>query len=287
LAQIQQLIDSKVDEKFAKFQADYDEMMKKVKNQIVGAIKPANLFGKPAATAEGKLRPVEESKIIINKHIIKLANIINVPYKFIEIKNEFIINDEIYNLNINPKFYIFNVTNNNFSDYSKMRYGLASSLMFDDIYFSFDASVGKHGQTWIYDEYNLDFSKPKNSAYEVRNNVWRRDFAYFSVLLNSGEEEVEINFPENYKKAYSWWNDNQTIIKLDKQSAIILEPQLNIYNKYFRNKAEYSAFNFLGKKVYTSYNLINDDFSDGQLISQNENGFDKNSGELIQCYKSN
>jgi hypothetical protein len=63
LAQIQQLIDSKVDEKFAKFQADYDEMMKKVKNQIVGAIKPANLFGKPAATAEGKLRPVEESKI--------------------------------------------------------------------------------------------------------------------------------------------------------------------------------------------------------------------------------
>jgi hypothetical protein len=40
--------------------------MKKVKNQIVGAIKPANLFGKPVATSENKAKAAEESKDTLN-----------------------------------------------------------------------------------------------------------------------------------------------------------------------------------------------------------------------------
>jgi len=36
--------------------------MKKVKSQIVGAIKPANLFGKPAANNDNKSKATEESK---------------------------------------------------------------------------------------------------------------------------------------------------------------------------------------------------------------------------------
>ncbi|PKM91394.1 hypothetical protein CVU82_02240 [Candidatus Falkowbacteria bacterium HGW-Falkowbacteria-1] len=181
----------------------------------------------------------------------------------------------IYNINVNPKFYIFNSTENNFSDFSKMHFGLLSSLFFNDVYFSFDASVSNHGQTWFYDEYNLDFSKPKNNAYKIDNNIWRRDFEYFSILLNPNDYQFEFDFPDNFKEIYSWWNDNQTKINLGPRESIILEPQLKIYDTYFRNKAEYQAFNFLGKKVYTSYNLISDDFSDGELISQNEIGFNK------------
>lgn len=182
----------------------------------------------------------------------------------------------IYNINVNPKFYIFNSTENNFSDFSKMRFGLLSSLLFNDIYYSFDADVLNHGQTWLYDEYNLDFSKPQNNAHRISdNNIWRRDFEYFSIFLNPNDYSLDFDFPDNFKEVYSWWNDNQTKIRLNPGEAIILEPQLKIYDIYFRNKAEYQAFNFLGRKVYTSYNLINDKFFDGELISQNESGSSK------------
>lgn len=46
LAAIQSIIDQKVEERMAKFQSDYDDLMNKVKKQISSAIKPSSLLPK-------------------------------------------------------------------------------------------------------------------------------------------------------------------------------------------------------------------------------------------------
>lgn len=179
----------------------------------------------------------------------------------------------IYNLNINPKFYIFNLTNNDFSDFSKMRYGLASSLMFDNVYFSFDASVKDHGQTWIYDEYNLDFSYPKSNVYQVQINnsvLWRRDFRYFSVLLNPNDYSLEIDLLKNEKKIYGWESDKKLI--LEANSSVIVEPNLELYGVWL-NKIPYQGFNFFGKKVYTSYIVSNNDLAEKITVDYQKDEF--------------
>lgn len=65
MAAIQSLIDSKVDEKFAKFQAEYDELLNKVKKQIASSIKPSSLFPRNSLS-EVKGKAPEEEKDTLN-----------------------------------------------------------------------------------------------------------------------------------------------------------------------------------------------------------------------------
>lgn len=179
----------------------------------------------------------------------------------------------IYNINVYPKIYIFNSTENDFSDYDKMRFSLVSSLLFDDVYFSFDKGVSEHSQTWFYDEYNFNFSYPLTIATQNKENgVWQRIFKNFMVILNTNDYQVEIDWPNGWKKIYSQ-NDGleEKLILLPKE-GLILEPILDINNQVFKNKSEYSAFNFSGKKVYSSYVLSSSDFLENEFILKNELG---------------
>lgn len=179
----------------------------------------------------------------------------------------------IYNINVYPKIYIFNSTENDFSDYDKMRFSLVSSLLFDDVYFSFDKGVSEHSQTWFYDEYNFNFSYPLTIATQNKENgVWQRIFKNFMVILNTNDYQVEIDWPNGWKKIYSQ-NDGleEKLILLPKE-GLILEPILDINNHVFKNKSEYSAFNFSGKKVYSSYVLSSSDFLENEFILKNELG---------------
>ncbi len=55
------MIDSRVEEKVAKLQAEHDEIVKKLKQNITGMIKPGALFGQRAAQSEAKAK-VEDEK---------------------------------------------------------------------------------------------------------------------------------------------------------------------------------------------------------------------------------
>ncbi|MFA5644639.1 MAG: putative glycoside hydrolase [Patescibacteria group bacterium] len=180
----------------------------------------------------------------------------------------------IYNLNVYPKIYIFNLTKNVFSDYEKMRFGLVNSLLFNDVYFSFDEDVDNHGQLWTYDEYNFSFANPESLAIkDPELGFWSRNFKNFLIYLNPYNYLLEINKPENYKTIYSWEEagaDEKLI--LPPQSGLILEPRISSLGQTLRNNQEYNVFNFLGKKVRSFYEINFTDFVDGDLVYENYSG---------------
>lgn len=180
----------------------------------------------------------------------------------------------IYNLNVYPKIYIFNLTKNVFSDYEKMRFGLVNSLLFNDVYFSFDEDVDNHGQLWTYDEYNFSFDNPKSLAIkDPELGFWSRNFKNFLIYLNPYNYLLEINKPENYKTIYSWEEagaDEKLI--LPPQSGLILEPRISSLGQTLMNNQEYNVFNFLGKKVRSFYEINFTDFADGDLVYENYSG---------------
>jgi hypothetical protein len=68
-----------------------------------------------------------------------------------------------------PSFSSINCYNKNQSDYKRMRFGLTSCLLGNG-YYSFDYDVTDHGQTWWYDEYNVEIGEPLNNSFPVSEN---------------------------------------------------------------------------------------------------------------------
>ncbi|EKD43157.1 MAG: hypothetical protein ACD_72C00424G0002, partial [uncultured bacterium] len=97
-------------------------------------------------------------------------------------------------LNAKPQLYVFNANTantGNRNDYARMRFGLASSLILDNIYFSFDFGDKDHNQIWWYDEYDAKLGDPQGAAVSasgqyVFNNseVWRREYEHGVALVN-------------------------------------------------------------------------------------------------------
>ncbi len=91
--------------------------------------------------------------------------------------------------------------------YQSMRYGLASTLLVgDDGYYSFDYGNEDHGQTWWYDEYDVDLGEPAGSATSPTGQtsfamgVWQREFAQGIALVNSGKSSSKVTLPGEYEK---------------------------------------------------------------------------------------
>lgn len=112
-------------------------------------------------------------------------------------------------LNQKPQLYIFNSNSNNSgkqNDYKKVRFGLASSLMVDNVYFGYDFGDQNHGQVWWYDEYDAKLGNPSGSATALHGStpfaldVWRRDYANGLALVNPTNENQKIDLGGEYEK---------------------------------------------------------------------------------------
>lgn len=109
----------------------------------------------------------------------------------------FSINENITN---SPVVNIVNRACSFAENYNSLRFGLASALL-GDAYFSADKSVSDHGQTWWYDEYDLELGPARNKAYNLlepdsglKAGLWRRDFRNGVVLVNSSNGPKEVIF---------------------------------------------------------------------------------------------
>lgn len=104
-------------------------------------------------------------------------------------------------LNLNPSLGIINATDKDQNNYKYFRYGLTSALLGDG-YYSFDYDITNHGQTWWYDEYNIKLGPAQSTAYNVLDKnkgnftpgLWRRDFKYGTVLVNSSKQDQRYVF---------------------------------------------------------------------------------------------
>ena len=111
-------------------------------------------------------------------------------------------------INLKPNATIINVFKKNAEDYQAVRFGLTSALLGNG-YYSFDYDVTNHGQTWWYDEYDVNLGKAQSAPYNLLNGgksdwqpgLWRRDFKNGVAIVNSTDKVQSFVFSkEEFEK---------------------------------------------------------------------------------------
>lgn len=114
------------------------------------------------------------------------------------------------NSNLSPQITVINsntANTGNQTNYKNMRFGLASALL-EDGYFSFDFGDQNHGQTWWYDEYDVNLGDPlsaaksKNNYTDYKADIWQRDFTNGIALLNSTGQKQTVSLGGEYEKIH-------------------------------------------------------------------------------------
>ena len=218
----------------------------------------------------------------------------------------------IKNNNDTPNITIINSYDSNRQNYKKIRYGLASTLMENHGYFSFDFSNSDHGQVWWYDEYNVNLGQAVSSAYNLldKNNtsytkgLWRRDFTEASVIINSTDKEQLYIFNNEEFERINGSQDRSVnngsiinYIKLAAKDAIILLKKTStittIKNTGFNNGDYIRVFNKDGHQTRSGFFAYLDGYSANSqiIISDIDNDSIEetlvNSNGIISIYKNN
>ena len=192
-----------------------------------------------------------------------------------------------FNLNISPQISIINVNDKNQENYRHFRYGLGSTLLGDG-FFSFDYDVTNHSQTWWYDEYNINLGPPQTKAYNLLDNnsgvikpgLWRRDFKYGSVILNSSDKErTQIFVKEEFEKIQGTqdlaFNTGAKInyLKLASfDSAMLLKKMVRIEKAAFTNGYFYRVFSIDGMQLRNGFfSYLNGFPGEAEIITTPEN----------------
>ncbi len=169
---------------------------------------------------------------------------------------------------LSPALPLINVYDKNKINYKHFRFGLTSALLGEG-YYSFDYDVSSHGQTWWYDEYNINLGPAYSKAYnllgnsktELKNGLWRRDFKYGSVIVNStNQEQTPLFLKENLEKIKGeqdpFINNGLRInyLKLAPQDGIILlKRNTLISNSPFTNGYYFRMYNYSGVQERTGF----------------------------------
>ncbi len=189
-------------------------------------------------------------------------------------------------------------------DYRRMRYGLASALLFDG-FFSFDNGDASHNEIWWYDEYEVFLGKPLGSARNILKNnrilaegVWRRDFENGVVLLNSTNQKRKVFLGAEYEKISGSQDrsvNNGLFVSelyLDPYDGIILLSRLGeIKNSFYANGSFVRIFNGEGNLSRGGFFSYNKMFRGGVQLMEKGGGRDRkfflaNESE-VRVYDSN
>ncbi|MHB8903690.1 MAG: putative glycoside hydrolase [Patescibacteria group bacterium] len=169
---------------------------------------------------------------------------------------------------LSPALPLINTYDKNKKNYQHFRFGLTSALLGEG-YYSFDYDVTSHGQTWWYDEYNINLGPAYSKAYnllgnnktELKNGLWRRDFKYGSVIVNStGQEQTPLFLKENLEKIKGEQdpliNNGLRInyLKLAPQDGIVLlKRNTLISNSPFTNGYFFRIYDYLGSQQRSGF----------------------------------
>lgn len=168
-----------------------------------------------------------------------------------------------------PQMVIINSGTNNIgnqNDFKKMRFGLASSLMEDNVYYSFDYGENDHGQLWNYDEYDVNLGASVGSSHSVggsqtyNNDVWLRNYENGLVLVNSTAENRTVDLGSDYEKIIGkqdpMVNDGSIVdkVELNSRDGIVLRKAvLNLFNTPFKNGSLVRFFDMRGNRTRNGF----------------------------------
>ncbi len=203
-------------------------------------------------------------------------------------------------LNQAPAVAIINSYNQNRKNYQKMRYGLASTLMRDNGYYSYDYDNSAHSQLWWYDEYDVSLGEAQYPAYNVldrasdalKAGLWRRDFAEGIALVNStAKAQTYIFNSEEFEKINGSQDpsiNNGTRINWIKvppeDGVILLKRKTEITNNVFYNNYFMRVFDDRGIQKRNGFFSYLDNFLAGTPVFSSDLDGD-GIKEIINAYQ--
>jgi len=205
-------------------------------------------------------------------------------------------------VNKQPQLYIFNGTSQNTgnaANYRRFRFGLGSSLLLDNVFYSFDHGTENHGQIWWYDEYDIKLGEPLSSVYSVGNknkfvdDVWRRDYVNGIALVNTTKKTYEIDLNAEYEKISGKQdktvNDGQIVsrLRLGAMNAILLLKTFQeLKDVFFINGNFVKFFSYEGKKSRNGFFVYDSVFKGGVKIFKGDiNGDGKEEKIMVNLNK--
>lgn len=157
----------------------------------------------------------------------------------------------------------------NRENFKTMRFGLASSLLGDG-YFSFDYGDLDHGQTWWYDEYDLELGQPLSGKRQIITDVWQKKFTRGLVLINNSYLPASVRLPEKYEKINGAQdpitNNGQLINVADlkaNDSLILLKPLTEIIGQTFINGHFARVYNDKNQRLRNGFFTYNNKYAGG------------------------
>jgi len=187
----------------------------------------------------------------------------------------------IKNYNSKPVIAVLNSNSNNTGqeDYQDMRFGLTSALL-ENAYFSYDQGDTNHGQTWWYDEYNVNLGQPIDSASSQNNyitykpDVWERSFENGVAVVNSTDSAQKINLGGDYEKIHGTQdpsiNDGSIVsqVNVNANDGLILLKTFDTLNDIlFTNGSFLRFFRPDGTRVRNGFFTFDDKYQGGDRIA--------------------
>lgn len=177
-----------------------------------------------------------------------------------------------------------NVNNSgNQSDFQKMRFGFASTML-DDGYYSFDNGDGSHHETWWYDEYEVSLGESAGEAFNVIDNssdfkpgVWRRDFKNGLVIVNSTGQNQRVDLGGEYEKIHGTQdtiiNDGSFVTAVTVRPSdglILLRPIDRILDSTYVNGSFARVYNQFGHVARSGFFAYEEDYRGGNQIIERD-----------------
>ncbi len=186
-------------------------------------------------------------------------------------------------LNAKPQLYVFNANTantGNQKDYRRMRFGFASSLMLDNVYFSFDYGDRDHNQIWWYDEYGVGLgnsvANPISQNGQVQFNasdIWRRDYEHGIALVNPSGNTQTIDLGNEYEKIIgkqdAFTNNGEITSNVTipaRDGLIMLKTSQTLQNVSFKNGSFVRFFDMFGKRARNGFFAFEDSSPGGAIV---------------------
>jgi len=203
--------------------------------------------------------------------------------------------------NQGPKMYVVNANTNNTgkqNDYRAMRFGLGSSLMLDNVYFSFDYGDKDHNQVWWYDEYDVGLGVAGGQAQalsggaQFNNDVWRRDYEHGVVIVNPTNQAQAVDLGGEFERING--TQDKTVnnglivdkVNLNAKDAIIMLKTFQIIdNAIFVNGGMIRFYSMNGLRARNGF-FVFDDLVPGGALSWRGDLNNDNFNELVALFGS-
>ncbi len=200
------------------------------------------------------------------------------------------------NGSLKPRIIIINANTNNTNnkqDYRTMRYGLGSALV-GGAYYSFDYGDQDHGQTWWYDEYDVNLGNPVSEATtidgktQINEDIWRRDYENGLALVNSTGNDQTINLGEDYEKIIGKQdpsiNDGSIVdrVKLNAHDGLVLRKVVqNLFNTPFKNGSLVRFYDAHGNRARNGFFAFAPDIVGGARVFVGDLNNDGNNEKIV------